>query len=90
MTKPDLIGQVKLAVARHAGQQEASVMTPVKRQNPRIGPGCRTLYTDWKEVQKHRKTMTVKPRYPRRQGSQFPEYTKWLAAHPDIQKELSQ
>ena len=54
-----------------------------------IGPGRRTLYTDWKEVQKRRKPMPVKPR-AHRQVAQFPEYLKWLDAHPDIKKELHQ
>jgi hypothetical protein len=89
MTKPSLIEEVKLAVAKAAAQQEAPAMTPVQKQNPRIGPGRRTLYTDWKEVQRHRKTMIVKPNHPRRQSSQYPEYTKWLATHPDIEKGLS-
>ena len=54
----------------------------------RIGPGRRTLYTDWKEVWKRRKPMTVKP-HPRVRTGQFPEYIKWLDAHPEIKKELS-
>jgi len=80
----DIAAQVKLAVAR-AAAVACRVGLARQRRGYHSGPGRRTLYTDWKEVQKHRKPMTVKP-HPRVQA-QFPEYLKRLDAHTE--KELA-
>lgn len=58
-----------------------------RRRNHRIGPGKNTIYTWHRDVLKHRKQMERKP-HPKTRAGQFPEYRKWLDAHPDIKQEL--